>query len=280
MFAGAVAVGWVCHGGGAVVAATVSGLALPPGLSEFYSHGVGAIAMKLKMANVYLLTVVLILGAAVYAVQYQSENPSASQQTSARPLFPQVDEASINSLTLETQTRSLSFERDENGVWRMTEPENAVANQASVAYLANLVATGTSDRTLTINADELDTYGLDQPLATLTFAQTGKEPRTVVMGTYNFNRTALYALIDPPATLEGELSVLLVSPDFETAVTRPTGEWTEPEAATESPTEAPTDATDPTEGSAEEPIEAPAETPSAESPNEESPSSEGDSEPQ
>jgi hypothetical protein len=68
----------------------------------------------------------------------------------------------------------------------------------------------------------------------------------------------MYALIDPPEAPEGDLPVLLVSPDFETAVVRPLSEWKESEATpeetpAETSEEAPdTSAEEPAEGTTEE----------------------------
>lgn len=45
------------------------------------------------------------------------------------------------------------------------------------------------------------------------------------MGKPNFNRNFLYALVDPPANTNQDLSVLLIPIDFQNAVDRPLSEW-------------------------------------------------------
>ncbi len=157
--------------------------------------------MQLKPLNLFLITIALFLGATVYALNYRQQNPTPLQSASSSQRLFQFDERQVQALEVTTPVRSLTVIKDDNGLWQLVEPETALANQASVAYLANLLASQPSDRTLTISSDDLSTYGLNQPLATLQVTVEGDRSHTLVLGTYNFNRTALYALVDPPEDL-------------------------------------------------------------------------------
>ncbi|MBW4655852.1 MAG: DUF4340 domain-containing protein [Kaiparowitsia implicata GSE-PSE-MK54-09C] len=162
--------------------------------------------MQLKPLNLFLITIALFLGATVYALNHRQQNPTRVQSASSSQRLFQFDERQVQTLEVTTPVRSLMVIKDDNGLWQLVEPEVALANQASVAYLANLLASQPSDRTLTISSDDLSTYGLNQPLATLRVTAEGDRSHTLVLGTYNFNRTALYALVDPPEDLLRDVS--------------------------------------------------------------------------
>lgn len=181
--------------------------------------------MKLQRRNLLLIGVALGLGAVTLLTQKPKTD---SAEAGTTDLFG-FEETQVQALQVEVDGRSLAFERDKNQVWQMTQPDKAVANDANVAYLVNLLATGVqSDRPITTTPDKLNTYGLDQPYATLNITLDGGEKHKLILGSYNFNRTNLYALVDSPEEPPAELKVALVSPDFEVALNRPLNEWKQP----------------------------------------------------
>ena len=193
-------------------------------------------SMKLTRRNLVLVLVALTLAVVVILTQNQSQTPSLPGATlqETTPIF-EFTEADIQRLGIETPTRSFAFERDAVGIWQMTAPEQTIANQGAVAFLANLLATGTRDRPLSVPASSAITYGLDQPFATIDVALNTDETHQLVLGTFNFNRSSLYALIDPTPDLGETLEVSIVPADFETAINRPLEDWKEPENPPGSP---------------------------------------------
>jgi hypothetical protein len=193
--------------------------------------------MKLKPVTMVLLVTALLLGGVVYLTQTQEAlQPNQTANAEQQPLFD-FEEGDVQALTVETQTRSLQFERDDQGNWQMLQPEQAPANEASIAYLLNLLATGESDRTLTASSEDLAEYGLDEPLATIEVTLPDDETHRLVLGGYDFNRSFMYAQVDPPAEATEAIDVKLVSTDFNSAVRRPNDEWQQEEAeASPSPT--------------------------------------------
>jgi hypothetical protein len=182
--------------------------------------------MKLKPSTFWLLFAALILGSvSLWALQQQPPTQEAAQ-TSSQKLFA-IEESQIQALTVKKADETLAFEKDENGVWQMKQPQQGVADDAAVAFLANLLATGTSDRTFSVAPADLAAYGLDQPTATLEFTTANSKTHTLALGGKNFNQSALYALIDAPENPQ-ELTVSLVSLDFETAVERSPDAWLQP----------------------------------------------------
>ncbi|MEB3355414.1 MAG: DUF4340 domain-containing protein [Synechococcales bacterium] len=216
--------------------------------------------MKLKPLTLIWVSIALVLGIAVYFAESrngQSTGADASQ------IFD-FEEGEVQAFNLRLDSgETLSFEQAAD-TWQMTAPETAPADDASVAYLLNLLATAASDRTLTVPASELSDFGLDDPLATIQVELATGESHTLTLGDYDFNRSFLYAQTASPeadseADTTDEVDVLLVPATFENAVTRPLEEWQAD--SEESPTESPAeDSGDPsTENSGASPLESPAE---------------------
>ncbi len=180
--------------------------------------------MKIKPATLFLVLAALLIGGVVMV----AGNQRPPEQTATQPgqkLFA-FEEKQVQSLTLKTQLRSLKFERDQSGKWQMIEPDKIAASDASIAYLLDLLA-GKSDRTFTALAGDRESFGFHQPLATIDVVLNNKEAHRLLLGGYDFNRSFIYALVDPPPALSGDIKVFLASPNFENAVNRPLEEWKE-----------------------------------------------------
>jgi hypothetical protein len=209
------------------------------------------------------VTLVLVLAAALLGgVVYLTEVRSSSQpetETAAAPsqkLFA-FTEDQVQSFIVKTPLRSIAFRRDDDGNWQMREPERTAADEASVAYLLNLLATASSDRVITAAAAEQRDFGFDQPLATIDVTLGTQERHQLVLGGYDFNRSFIYAQADPPTDSGADLKVLLVSPEFENAVSRPLAEWQSEEPAPAPAAEAEPEA----QAEPEEPARSPAAAP-------------------
>jgi hypothetical protein len=175
-----------------------------------------------------LVTVAVVLGGVVAIMQIQESSQPEDVAQSGEDIFA-FEESQVTEFTLETADQSIAFARDNGGLWQMTKPEEAIANAASVAYLLNLLATGRSDRILTVPSTDRPEFGLDDPLATITATLEDGTTHTLLLGSYDFNGAFIYAQADPPEEPDEEMQVLLVSADFENAVTRPLEEWQQPE---------------------------------------------------
>lgn len=207
--------------------------------------------MKIKPSTLALVLVALGLGGIVLLVQQQPapKSSEAGEQVISeeeKPIF-EFKEADIQAFTLQTQLRTLKFERDKDGKWQMLEPEKITASDPSVAFLLDLVTTGKTQRTITAPVSDREQFGLHQPLATIDLTLKDQKTHKLVLGEYDFNRSFLYAQADPPAEATDQLNVLLVSPNFENAVNRPLDEWKQPATAEKSasPSASPSPANEP-----------------------------------
>jgi hypothetical protein len=224
--------------------------------------------MKFQKTPLILLTIALSLGAFVYFYEVQGKPQREAAQAQTEQLFA-FKEEDVRSLTLTTPTQTLAFAKTaaqlssapkadsapktdqkvtaqptaETLVWAMTQPDQAAANDASIAYLLNLLTTDKRQQTLKVPAAKLAEFGLDKPIAIAEVKLANQTSHRLLLGKPNFNRSGLYAQVDPPAQPNVDRSVVLVSTDFENAVQRPLSEWkakpTEQPAKPKTPTPEP-----------------------------------------
>ncbi len=114
--------------------------------------------------------------------------------------------------------------------WLIKAPVQGPANDAYVSYLIDLLIAGGRDRALEVSPDQLSEYGLDQPQATVEIRLKTQKTHTLRLGSPNFDRSSLYAQIDPAQDTADQdtadaIAVLLVSSDFENAINRSLEEW-------------------------------------------------------
>ncbi len=210
--------------------------------------------MKLQRTPLLLLAVAFLLGAFVYLYEVQGKPQRDAAKAQTEQLFA-FQESDVRSLNLTTPTQTLSFAKTpaarltsapkqgqksspkpdqttpqgtgDTLIWAMTAPDAAVANDASIAYLLNLFATGKRQQTITVPAARKAEFGLDTPTAIAEVKLANQQIHRLILGKPNFNHSALYAQVDPPAQSSNDLSIALVSTDFENAVKRPLAEWKE-----------------------------------------------------
>ena len=193
--------------------------------------------MKLKPSTLFFLLTTLLLGGVVLIAQSQAPSSQQAQQTEPQNLVA-FQEKQVKALTLQTQLRSLKFERDKDGKWQMLGPDRVLASDSSIAFLLNQIATGKSQRSFTAKASDRETYSFHQPLATIEVTLDNQETHKLILGGYDFNRSNIYALLDPATDPKADLKVLLVSPNFENAVSRPLADWKASPAPKASPSPA------------------------------------------
>jgi len=217
--------------------------------------------MKVQRTPLILLAIALLLGVSVYLYEVQGKPQREAAQAQTEQLFA-FKEGDVRSLNVTTRTQTLSFAKTPAArlssppklnqtaskpdqatpqpsttplVWAMTAPEQTVANDASIAYLLNLMATGKRQQTLAVPTSRKAEFGLDQPVAIVEVKLANQQTHRLLLGKPNFNRSALYAQADASAQPNVDLSVVLVSTDFENAVNRPLADWKVKEAAPKQP---------------------------------------------
>jgi hypothetical protein len=243
--------------------------------------------MKLQKTTIVLVLLALGLGSVVLVSELRGSQ-QGQEQASGQRIF-NFEESQVQALTLKTAGQTLEFAKtaatnaaqptpsakpspDQKATespkatskWQLQAPVKAPADDASVAYLLSLLATGRSDRALKVPAAQKAEFGLDQPSATIEIKLQNQQTHRLVLGKSNFNGSFLYAQANPPATTPAEISVLLVSTDFNNAVNRPLSEWqAKPETPQPqpSPESSPSPTTSPEAEASPSPASEPAPTP-------------------
>lgn len=178
--------------------------------------------MKLPKTTLILLLLALGLGGFVYF--YEIRGATQRQEATATGEIFAFSEDDVKSFRIKTQSQTLKFEQIDSK-WQMKEPSDTPASGASVAYLLNLLETGKSNRTFSVPTTQLSEYGLSEPLGAIAITLKNAETHQLILGKPDFNRSFLYALADPPAKSQGNVNVLLISPDFANAINRQLSEW-------------------------------------------------------
>lgn len=198
--------------------------------------------MKIQRTPIILFTIAALLGSVVLVLETQRGEKQQTVQSASPKLFP-FQESDVQAFTITTPGFTRSFAKAPAvpvsqkppsprppaspvpAIWQMTAPKQTTASEGAIAFLLNLIGTGTSEKTLTVPQARLAEFGLAQPQATIDITLRDQKKHRLVLGNPDFNRSFLYAQVDPPNSSSPEQTVHLVSLDFENAVNRPIEEW-------------------------------------------------------
>lgn len=247
--------------------------------------------MKLQRSTWTLLGVAVILGGYVLVTELsRSQSDSSTVATAGNQDLFRFEEDDIQSFIVTTAEETLAFEKRE-GTWQMTEPVAKKANDATVAFLLNQLATGRANSPTEATAEQLTEFGLAEPFATIQVTLANGNTHSLLLGDVNFSGEFRYAIADPDPALATttdtepaagtKATVVLVPNTFASAVNRPLEEWQnlelvpEIEPPSEEPSESPAAPTEPSTG---EPTDTPTGEPEA--PAEQEPEAGGEEEPQ
>ncbi|MGB8700034.1 MAG: DUF4340 domain-containing protein [Thermosynechococcaceae cyanobacterium] len=193
--------------------------------------------MKIKSNTVALLAIAILTAGGLYLWdRNRGETTTASGDAkTSTPLF-KMKEDEITQVSIQTKGKPLTLEKTAKG-WQLTSPQSGPADDGTVSFLLNLLATGTSERTLEVDAKELKSFGLDQPPVTLNIQLKNKTTHQLVLGTQTFNQSSVYARVDPkPPSAGQKIAIALVPTGFLDATSRPFAEWkAKPKPATPAP---------------------------------------------
>ena len=190
--------------------------------------------LKRLQAPLLLLAIAGLLGAGVYWFESRKVSLQPEAQGETRQPIVSLPERDIEALTIKTVAQTIVLDRipstgppgaSPTAAWMVRSPKpETQASETSVAFLTNLLVSK-GDRLPQVLSSRKAEFGLDQPLATIEVRLPKQQMQTIVLGKLNFDRTGLYAVVNPPVDPNAAFSVLLVSPSFESAVTRPVEEW-------------------------------------------------------
>jgi hypothetical protein len=182
--------------------------------------------MKLPKTTFILILLALGLGGFVYLHEIKGKNQQAEIKIQNQKIFAFTAD-DVQSLTIKIKETTLQLERrntSEKPQWEIKSPISALANDAIVSYLMDLLVDGKSERTVLISSAELSEFGLDKPVATIDIKLKNQQSHQLILGKGDFNNQFLYAQADS----NKNMNLLLVSKDFVNAVNRDISEWKQP----------------------------------------------------
>lgn len=186
--------------------------------------------MKLPKTTFILILLALGLGSFVYFYEIKEKNQQTQIKAQKQKIFS-FSANDVQSLTIKIKDTTLQLEKrniSEKPQWEIKSPILALANDAIVSYLMNLLTDSKIERIISILPTELPEFGLDKPLATIDVKLKNQESHQLILGKADFNNQFLYAQTDP----NQNLNLLLVSKDFFNAVNRDISEWKQIEEKT------------------------------------------------
>ncbi|MFN7415316.1 MAG: DUF4340 domain-containing protein [Dolichospermum sp.] len=182
--------------------------------------------MKFPKTTLILILLALGLGGFVYLHEIKGKNQQTEIKIQNQKIFAFTAD-DVQSLTIKIKETTLQLERrntSEKPQWEIKSPISALANDAIVSYLMDLLVKGKSERTVLISSAELSEFGLDKPVATIDIKLKNQQSHQLILGKGDFNNQFLYAQADS----NKNMNLLLVSKDFVNAVNRDISEWKQP----------------------------------------------------
>ncbi|WP_413164122.1 DUF4340 domain-containing protein [Capilliphycus salinus ALCB114379] len=193
----------------------------------------------MKFQRSTLILMLVALGLAGYVYVFEAQRSSQQQKIQARETqifsFSRDD---VKSVTVTTPEETIIVERisetenPQQSPWKLIQPVQTLANQATVDFLLNQLVTDQSIpqdpslglRRLTISQKELAEYGLEKPQQTVEVKLKNEEVYKLILGTKDFTGRSIYAQTNTPQT-EETLSILVVPEGISSAINRPLDEW-------------------------------------------------------
>ncbi|MGB0564649.1 MAG: DUF4340 domain-containing protein [Spirulinaceae cyanobacterium] len=185
--------------------------------------------MKLQRTTLALLISAIALSGIVYVVEATYQTRRSQQARQQKQIFAFGIEE-ITGLTIAVDEELLVFERDrsqpETEQWQMKAPETGTADPATIEFLTDLLVEGERERTFLIDAEDRETYGLEEPFATITIELAdADEPEVLQLGGPNFDNKLLYAQLNPETQPETDQTIVVVPIELQYAVEREIPEW-------------------------------------------------------
>ena len=200
----------------------------------------------LNRGTLVLVGCAIALGGVVLLIENrdggeQAAAPDAAGEVVSQPpeaegelMFP-FEEDAVESLTLSRPNETLAFEKGD-GFWQMTEPQQAEAEGGAIAFLLTQML-NPAVRSLSVNADTLDKFGLADPEVTVDLIAEGSDYQFLV-GNTDFTGDQRYVRVilpedtspedgsaDAPDAAPETVTIHLVSGGLTSAINRPTAEW-------------------------------------------------------
>lgn len=145
----------------------------------------------MKRNTLILLLLAAAIGAGIYFLEIKPGKPRDEKPEESKPAFAFKRE-DIDSISLTREGETVTIE-DKDGKWAITQPLAAQANQSTVDSLVSSITSAKIERSLTPSADEMKSFGLEEPAVTIEIKLKGGERQTLKLGAKDFSGLSAYA---------------------------------------------------------------------------------------
>ncbi|MGK7899503.1 MAG: DUF4340 domain-containing protein [Xenococcus sp. (in: cyanobacteria)] len=179
--------------------------------------------MKLKKTTWILMIIAFVLSGWVTLYELPRQRQKANNITQQK-IF-NIEENQIRKITINKPDMILEFVAiaDQANSWSMIKPEETPADDAVMAFLTDLLATGTSDRVITLDHNSLAEYGLEEAIATISFTTTDEQNYKIILGKSTIGDRFIYAQVFSNTAIDN--NIVLVSKNWQYAIDRDLQEW-------------------------------------------------------
>ncbi|MDR9404884.1 MAG: hypothetical protein RI580_15760, partial [Halothece sp. Uz-M2-17] len=123
----------------------------------------------MQKTTLVLVLIALGLGGYVYFHETRSSSQEETVTASSKSLF-NFEEEDVQQLIIDKGNgQTLEFIRLETTAsnWRMKQPEGSPVAESSIVFLLDLLVKTSSPKIFNVEPNQLETYGLNNPLATI-----------------------------------------------------------------------------------------------------------------
>ncbi len=147
----------------------------------------------MKRNTLILLLLAAVIGVAVYFLEIKPGKPRDEKTEESKPAFAFKRE-DISSISITRSGQTVTVE-DMDGKWTINRPLTAQANQSEVDSLVSSLTSAKIERNLSPSADEIKSFGLEEPAVTLEIKLKSGETQTLKLGAKDFSGLSAYAQI-------------------------------------------------------------------------------------
>jgi hypothetical protein len=147
----------------------------------------------MKRNTLVLLLVAAIIGIVVYFLEIKPGKPRDEKTDESKPVFAFKRE-DISSISITRAGQTVTLE-DQQGKWTITQPLAAQANQSTVDSLVSSLTSAKIERNLSPSADEIKSFGLEDPAVTVDIKLKSGDTKTLKLGAKDFSGLSAYAQI-------------------------------------------------------------------------------------
>lgn len=145
----------------------------------------------MKRNTLILLLLAAVVGVAVYFLEIKPGKPRDEKPEESKPAFAFKRE-DISSISITRAGETVTIE-DKDGKWAISQPLTAQANQSTVDSLVSSITSAKIERSMSPSAEEMKSFGLEEPAVTLDIKLKSGETQTLKLGAKDFSGLSAYA---------------------------------------------------------------------------------------